>query len=317
MEALVASGRTGRKGSGGFYRLAPDRSKLALDLATDEYRPARRYRGDEPAGAAYAAAVREQTLAYAERILDEVSGDPGAVDLAMEAGYAWRAGPFAMLGRPPVRPRRPGAQRLSDLKQDRRAVRGNASASVWDIGEGVLCLEFHTKMNAIDGEIVHLLAETIAMAPRALVLHNDGAQFSVGANLAGVLLLANTASWDDLDGAIRAGQDTFAALRYAPFPGRRRAGRHGARRRLRGAAALRRDPGARRVVHRPARGGRRHRARLGRLPAPRPAAGRARAVRPAGAGAGGVRDDRPRHRVRLGGRGPRARLPRARPTASR
>ncbi len=101
MEALVAGGRTGRKGSGGFYRLAPDRSKLALDLATDEYRPARRYRGDEPAGAAFAAAVREQTLAYAERILDEVSGDPGAVDLAMEAGYAWRAGPFAH-ARPPA-----------------------------------------------------------------------------------------------------------------------------------------------------------------------------------------------------------------------
>ncbi len=218
LERLVASGRTGRKGSGGFYRLAPDRSKLALDVATDEYRPARRYRGDEPAATAYADAVRAQTLRYAEQILDEVSGDPGAVDLAMEAGYAWRAGPFAMLGRPPVRPRRPGAQRLSDLKQDRRPVRGNGSASVWDIGEGVLCLEFHTKMNAIDGEIVHLLAETIAMAPRALVLHNDGAQFSVGANLAGVLLLANTASWDDLDAAIRAGQDTFAALRYAPFP---------------------------------------------------------------------------------------------------
>ena len=218
MEALVASGRTGRKGSGGFYRLAPDRSKLALDLVTDEYRPARGYRGDEPAGTAFAIAVRERTLAYAERILDEVSGDPGMVDLAMETGYAWRAGPFAMLGRPPVRSRRPGALRLAHLKQDQQPVRHNRSASLWDVGDGVLCLEFHTKMNALDGEIVQLLAEAVAMAPRALVLHNDGEQFSVGANLAGVLLLANTASWDDLDAAIRAGQQTFAALRYAPFP---------------------------------------------------------------------------------------------------
>jgi 3-hydroxyacyl-CoA dehydrogenase len=218
MEALVASGRTGRKGDGGFYRLAPDRSKQALDLATDEYRPAHRYRGDEPAGAAYAAAVRDRTLAYAEHILEQVSGDPAAVDLAMETGYAWRAGPFAMLGRPPARARRPGVVRLADLKQDRSPVRGNASASLWDVGDDVLCLEFHTKMNALDGATIQLLAETIAIAPRALVLQNDGEQFSVGANLAGVLMLANTASWDELDAAIRAGQDTFAALRHAPFP---------------------------------------------------------------------------------------------------
>jgi 3-hydroxyacyl-CoA dehydrogenase len=218
LEALVASGRTGRKGAGGFYRLAPDRSKLALDLAADEYRPARRYRGDEPVAAAFAAAIRERTLAYAEQILDEVSGDPGAVDLAMEAGYAWRAGPFAMLGRPAQRPRRPGALRLADVKQDREPLRRNPSASLWDVGEGVVCLEFHTKMNAFDAAIVHLLADTIALAPKALVVHNDGEQFSVGANLAGVLMFANTASWEELDGAIRAGQDTFAALRHAPFP---------------------------------------------------------------------------------------------------
>jgi 3-hydroxyacyl-CoA dehydrogenase len=218
LEGLVASGRTGRKGGGGFYRLAPDRSKLALDLAADEYRPARRYRGDEPAGTAFAAVVRERTLAYAERIMDEVSGDPGAVDEAMEAGYAWRSGPFAMLGRPAPRRRRPGVLRLADLKAEREPLRGNPSASLWDIGAGVVCLEFHTKMNALDSAIVQLLAETIALAPTALVLHNDGEQFSVGANLAGVLMLANTASWDELDGAIRAGQATFAALRSAPFP---------------------------------------------------------------------------------------------------
>ena len=122
MEALVAGGRTGRKGSGGFYRLAPDRSKLALDLATDEYRPARRYRGDEPAGAAFAAAVREQTLAYAERILDEVSGDPGAVDLAMEAGTPGAQARSRCSAALPQRPRRPGVLRLADVKQDRRAA---------------------------------------------------------------------------------------------------------------------------------------------------------------------------------------------------
>ncbi len=98
-------------------------------------------------------------------------------------------------------------------------MRGNASASLWDIGDGVALPRVpHEDERASTATSCELLAETIAMAPRALVLHNDGAQFSVGANLAGVLLLANTASWDDLDAAIRAGQETFSALRYAPFP---------------------------------------------------------------------------------------------------
>jgi 3-hydroxyacyl-CoA dehydrogenase len=218
LEHLVAEGRTGRKGDGGFYRLAPDRTKLALDLATDAYRPARRYRGDEPAGAAYAAAVRDRTLAYAEEILDEVAGDPAAVDLAMETGYAWRDGPFAMLGRRPPARRRPGVATLADVKREREPVRRNGSASLWELGDGVLCLEFHTRMNAIDPGIIGLVAEAVALAPAALVIHNDAERFSVGANLAGVLLYANTAAWHDLDLAIRAGQDVYAALRTAPFP---------------------------------------------------------------------------------------------------
>jgi 3-hydroxyacyl-CoA dehydrogenase len=218
LEHLVAAGRTGRKGDGGFYRLAPDRTKLALDLASDAYRPARRYRGDEPAATEYASVVRDRTLAYAEAILDEVSGDEAAVDLAMETGYAWRDGPFAMLGRHPPPLRQPGVVTLADVRREREPVRRNGSASVWELGDGVLCVEFHTRMNAIDPGIIGLLAETIALAPTALVIHNDAERFSVGANLAGVLLYANTAAWHDLDLAIRAGQEVYAALRTAPFP---------------------------------------------------------------------------------------------------
>jgi 3-hydroxyacyl-CoA dehydrogenase len=73
-------------------------------------------------------------------------------------------------------------------------------------------------MNAIDPGIIGLVAEAVALAPAALVIHNDAERFSVGANLGGVLLYANTAAWHDLDHGIRAGQETYAALRAAPFP---------------------------------------------------------------------------------------------------
>ena len=256
--------------------------------------------------------MRDRTLAYAEAILDEVAGDPGAVDLAMETGYAWRDGPFAMLGRRPPPPRRPGVGTLADVKREREPVRRNGSASLWELGDGVLCLEFHTKMNAIDPGIIGLAAEAIALAPTALVIHNDGERFSVGANLAGVLLYANTAAWHDLDLAIRAGQDVFAALRTAPFP-------------VVGApSGMALGGGCEILLHCDAiqahaesyiglpEVGRRDRARLGRLPAPPRAADGAGAVRADGAGAGGVRDDRAGEGVDVGRRGAGARLPPAR-----
>ncbi len=231
LEQLVAGGHTGRKGDGGFYRLERDASgkrKEALDLATGTYRPSTRSRGDDPTSAEYARDVVAATLAYAEHVLDEVSGDPAVVDQAMETGYGWRAGPFTMLadrrGAPAPRrpPRRPGIISLRALRQDAEPVRRNRSACLWDIGDGVLCLEFTTKMNALDGAIISLALETLVLCGsdgfRALVIANEAESFSVGANLAGVLLSANVGAWNQLALGVQAGQGAFAALRAAAFP---------------------------------------------------------------------------------------------------
>ena len=98
--------------------------------------------------------------------------------------------------------------------------------------------------------------------------------------LAGVLLFGNTGSWEELDGAHPPGPGHLRRTAARAVSRRRRAGRDGPRRRLRDPAALRPRAGARRVLHRPARGRRRDRARLGRLPAT-PAAARRRARRTA------------------------------------
>ena len=121
--------------------------------------------------------------------------------------------------RPPVRA--PGVIRLGDLKRTETPVIGNDAASLWDVGDGVACLEFHTKANALSPESMALAREAIGVVDKefaALLVHGDAAHFSVGFNLELVLASVKAAAWDSLDGALRAFQETTAAIERAPFP---------------------------------------------------------------------------------------------------
>lgn len=119
-------------------------------------------------------------------------------------------------------PRAPGVLLLSDVKRRSAPLAKNAGASLWDIGDGVVCLEFHTKMNALDPDILAMIGRAVAMgkkgAFRALVIHNEGENFSVGANIGLALFAANIAAWGEIEGMIEQGQKAMHALRAAPFP---------------------------------------------------------------------------------------------------
>ncbi|SEH44356.1 3-hydroxyacyl-CoA dehydrogenase/enoyl-CoA hydratase family protein [Magnetospirillum fulvum] len=118
-----------------------------------------------------------------------------------------------------VRPE--GVVLLEDLKLDRQPVLKNGSAALWDIGDGVACFEFTSKMNSIDGEIMDLLGKAIRRVKKdfkALVIYNEGSNFSAGANLGLALFAANIAAWTEIDQMVSAGQQTYRALKYAPFP---------------------------------------------------------------------------------------------------
>ena len=159
-----------------------------------------------------------------------------------------------------------GAFALADKKRGREPLAANPSASLWDIDDGVACLEFHSKMNSVDTQTMAMVREAAKIHERgfkALVIGNDGTNFSVGANIGLALFAANTAMWPVIEQTVREGQDTYLKLRYAPSRSSR-GRRDGARRRLRGASALRRGTGARRNLHGAGRGRRRHRAGLGR-----------------------------------------------------
>jgi 3-hydroxyacyl-CoA dehydrogenase len=120
-----------------------------------------------------------------------------------------------------VPPAAPDLQILRSAKERSAIVKKNAGASLIDLGDGVLAVEFHSKMNAIGGDTIQMLQEGVREAAKnfsALVVGNEGVHFSAGANLMLVLLEAQEENWDEIDLMVRAFQQTTMALRYADVP---------------------------------------------------------------------------------------------------
>jgi 3-hydroxyacyl-CoA dehydrogenase len=111
---------------------------------------------------------------------------------------------------------------LPALKERKKIIRQNVGSSLIDIGDGVACLEFHTKMNALDEGVIRMIQKALALvdgkAYKALVVHNEAENFSVGANIGIALFAANVAAWPVIEASVAEGQQTFKALKYAPFP---------------------------------------------------------------------------------------------------
>ena len=112
-------------------------------------------------------------------------------------------------------------QILRTAKERSGVVRKNAGASLVDLGDGVLCVEFHSKMNIVGGDTIQMLQAGVREASRsfaALVVGNEAPNFSAGANLMLMLLEAQEENWEEIDLMVRAFQQTTMALRYADVP---------------------------------------------------------------------------------------------------
>jgi 3-hydroxyacyl-CoA dehydrogenase len=120
----------------------------------------------------------------------------------------------------PIEPR-PGIFTLRDRKRTHGVVFENAGASLIDLGDGVLCVEFHSKMNALGEDNIAILQAGLEETNRnfqAMIIANEGETFSAGANLMLVLLAAQEGEWDDLNFAIERFQQMNMALKYAAKP---------------------------------------------------------------------------------------------------
>jgi 3-hydroxyacyl-CoA dehydrogenase len=149
-------------------------------------------------------------------VAPQIAHDPADVDRAMRWGFGWALGPFELRGTSS-----PGLTLLGSSKASRGVVRRNAGASLVDLGDGALAVEFHSKMNAIGGDTIQMLRAGVTEAEAnftALVVGNDGVHFSAGANLMLLLLESQEGNWDEVDMMIRAFQGATMSLKYADVP---------------------------------------------------------------------------------------------------
>ena len=235
-------------------RLAPLDAAASIESARERIRAL--FHGRDRVGD-FLRATLAPTLVYAARVAPDIAHSIDDIDRAMRWGFGWELGPFelwdaigveavleaagasddpprlvaarraaATPGAPRFRdgqlpPAAPGLQVLGSAKAERPPVRENPGASLIDLGDGVLAVEFHSKMNTIGGDTLAMLTAGIDEAARnfeALVIGNDAPAFSAGANLMLALLEAQEENWDELELMIRTFQSTVVSLRYAPIP---------------------------------------------------------------------------------------------------
>lgn len=280
--AMIAAGRFGRKTKAGFFRPSAADRKLreVVDLAD-----LARYRPEQPAPelagggrdlkalcaaddklGRYAWTVLKRVVVYASSVAPEIADDVAAIDAALELGYAWSQGPFALAdrvgpawiverlqaegeavplllakaaeaggfhaeggrvlsrtdGSRVARQRAVGVLSLADLKDRHHPLLDNASAALWDLGEGIACLELKTKMNIFDEKVFEAISQTLDRLPqdfRGLVIGNEHPRaFSAGASLEVLLARIGRGEFEAVRDFVRQGQIAFRGLRYAPFP---------------------------------------------------------------------------------------------------
>ena len=116
-----------------------------------------------------------------------------------------------------------GVWSVSVAKKSNGVVKKNSGASLVDLGDGVGCIEFHSKMNSLGSDIVGLITQSLKPGGPgdnfdAFVMTNDAANFSVGANLMLLLMSVQEEEWDDVDLAIRQFQGMTQAIKFSPKP---------------------------------------------------------------------------------------------------
>jgi 3-hydroxyacyl-CoA dehydrogenase len=255
VQAMIEKEWTGEKAGQGFYKRvksAAGTEILTLDPATFEYRPKQParlasldaarsiedtgerirtlYQGKDKVGE-FLRETLGPTLEYTVRVTPDIAYSTEDVDRVMRWGFGWELGPYEIMqaigmeagsiAKDGTAAAASGLMILKTAKDAKKVVRTNAGASLVDIGDGVLALEFHAKMNAIGGDQIQMMHAGVKEAASnfsALIVGNDAANFSAGANLMLLLLEAQEGNWDEIDLMIRAFQAATQALRFADVP---------------------------------------------------------------------------------------------------
>ncbi len=164
-----------------------------------------------------------------ERMKEEGDQIPESVEKMLASGaetfYKNEAGETSyfdlVAGEYKQTPTRPGVIIIKSVKDRTGVIKSNPGASLIDIGDGVACLEFHSKMNSIGGDTVPMMnysIEEVEKNFKGLVVGNQGGNFSAGANIMMLLLAAQEEEWDDINMMVHALQQAVMRLRYSAKP---------------------------------------------------------------------------------------------------
>jgi len=252
---MVKRGWLGEKSGRGFYERRPGPSGeteiWTLDPQTMEYRPRQSPRLaslEATASLALTDRVRKlfhgtdrvgeflrstlpPALHYTATVAPDIAHSIDDVDRAMRWGYGWPQGPFELWDAiglddtqkrtAPLAPAHPELEILRTAAERQPVVASNPGASLIDLGDGVLAVSLHSKMNAIGGDVLEMLQRGVREAEQnfaALVVTTESPNFSVGANLMLLLLEAQEENWDEIDAMIRTFQKATTGLRYSAVP---------------------------------------------------------------------------------------------------
>lgn len=192
-------------------------------------------------------------LIYTANVAPGIAHSVDDVDRAMQWGFGWELGPFELWdaigiarvlevagtnavpsivserlaqgkntfrdGR--VAPGGPGLQLLRTAKERTAVIRKNPGGSLVDLGDGVLCIELHSKLNTIGADTMQIIQAGLSEAAAnfsAAVLSTDAVNFSAGANLLLLLVEAQDGNWDEIDLMVRTFQRATLSLRYSSVP---------------------------------------------------------------------------------------------------
>lgn len=189
--------------------------------------------------------IMRDIWSYSALLLDSIAaGEPRRVDEAIRWGFNWDMGPFELwqslgVSRISARMQEEGAKLPAWFKPDQdfytaakpartpafltgsKVILESGSASLRDLGDGIACFEFHTKMNALDSQLMETLQKSVAAVARdfdGLVIGNEADNFSAGANLKEILGLIQKEDFATIDSFIRDFQGTLQMVKFASFP---------------------------------------------------------------------------------------------------
>ncbi len=265
---MINNGYTGRKGKGGFYRIIRDinqrKIKQSLDLQTGEYRSVREScehnhnLKDLLDSNVYFSKVITQTLAYAAKLIPEVSDNIFAIDQAMKLGYNWKFGPFELIDKIgielfkqkllelniplPQLIENAGNQKFYDgksyfngkhyspitypndiifLNEFYPPIYKNDSAQILNLGDGVAAIEFTSKMAVANHNVFNMILDFFdqyAHKFKAVIIANAQPNFSVGGDLKFMLEMAEEQNFSAIEEYLKLGQTAMHSLKHSSIP---------------------------------------------------------------------------------------------------